>query len=145
MSIPEADQRKLCMRSGGICAFPDCERRLTVWAPADRLAVLGEMAHIVAESLNGPRGQHPLPLNERNRYENLILLCNTHHQQIDSQPQTWTVDKLQATKERHEAWVEQRLGVRSVDDLAKQPPKLKTDEVYATLLKTQSRRRTLSG
>jgi hypothetical protein len=80
--------------------------------PADATVVLGEMAHIVAESLNGPRGDSTLTLEERNRAANLILLCNTHHQFIDDQGQLeiFTVERLRALKETHEQWVEATLG-----------------------------------
>lgn len=64
-----------------------CRRLLTTdGSPPDRDAILGEMAHIVAESPDGPRGQSPLTPTERNNYENLLLLCNVHHQLIDDQP-----------------------------------------------------------
>src|SRR5438067_1695875 len=93
VSIPEAEQRKLFARSGNRCAFSDCRRLLTAdGSPPDRTVVLGEMAHIVAERLQGPRGNSPMPLSERNRAENLVLLCNNHHQLVDSQPQTYAVE-----------------------------------------------------
>src|SRR5689334_13378297 len=111
MAIPESEQRKLCLRSGGRCAFAACRRVLTVsGAPPDRLVVIGEMAHIVGDKVGGPRGDHELSDRERDRYENLILLCNTHHQLVDSQPETYTIGRLRGLKEDHERWVEERLG-----------------------------------
>ncbi|MDZ7932895.1 MAG: hypothetical protein U5N21_23795 [Rhodococcus sp. (in: high G+C Gram-positive bacteria)] len=74
--------------------------------PHNRMAVLCEDAHIVAESAAGPRGDSPLTRAERNRYENLILLCNYHHQQIDSQPESFPVELLHQWKADHEEWVE---------------------------------------
>lgn len=74
--------------------------------PHNRLAVLCEDAHIVAEKPTGPRGDSPMTLVERNRYENLILLCNYHHQQIDSQPESFPVELLHQWKSQHEEWVE---------------------------------------
>jgi TPR repeat protein len=74
------------------------------------LVALGEIAHIVADSPNGPRGDSPLTAAARNDYQNLILLCNQHHQLIDSQPNSWTVARLQEMKSDHELWVEERLG-----------------------------------
>src|SRR5258707_376119 len=94
MAIPPREQRILSQRSGNRCAFPNCRRRLTAEdSPPDRAVILGEIAHIVAESPDGPRGDSPLSLTERNKYENLILLCNIHHQLIDDQPQTYTVER----------------------------------------------------
>ncbi|MFI7131338.1 tetratricopeptide repeat protein [Nonomuraea sp. NPDC050153] len=76
----------------------------------DQIASLGEIAHIVGDSPNGPRGVSPLTPEERNRCDNLILLCSHHHQLIDSQPKTWTVDRLLAMKQAHEQRVLRRLG-----------------------------------
>lgn len=74
------------------------------------MAVLCEDAHIVAEKPTGPRGDSPMSRAERNRYENLILLCNYHHQQIDSQPESFPVELLHQWKADHEKWVESTLG-----------------------------------
>jgi len=80
-----SEQRKLLQRSGGVCAFPRCRRALTADASAaDPIVSLGEIAHIVGESVNGPRGASSLSAEERNRCENLILLCAHHHQLIDA-------------------------------------------------------------
>lgn len=80
MAIPVAQQRMLLQRSGNVCAFPDCRLLLTApGAPDNPVIVLGEIAHIVAVSPNGPRGDSPLTTEERNLYPNLILLCNQHH------------------------------------------------------------------
>jgi hypothetical protein len=134
MAIPQREQRILQQKSGNRCAFPDCRRLLTAEASdADRPAVLGEMAHIVAESVDGPRGDSTMTLGERNRYENLILLCNTHHQLIDDQPETYTVERLKRMKEEHEEWVEQTLG-RGVDDIQAQSIPYVTETIYSTLL-----------
>ncbi|MBS2967139.1 hypothetical protein KGA66_29190 [Actinocrinis puniceicyclus] len=114
MAVSLTEQRKLFQRSGDMCAFPRCNRALTAQeTDSDPVAALGEIAHIVADSPNGPRGSSQLASKERNQYENLILLCNYHHQLIDSQPGTWTVGRLVAMKQAHEGWVRLRLG--SVD------------------------------
>lgn len=110
MGVPLHEQKILFAKSGNCCAFQDCYRNLTADAsPPDRIVVLGEVAHIVAESLQGPRGNSSLTLEERNRYDNLMLLCSQHHQLIDAQPQTYTVARLHAMKDKHEQWVAQRL------------------------------------
>ncbi|MEU0509278.1 tetratricopeptide repeat protein [Amycolatopsis sp. NPDC006125] len=111
MGVPVTEQRKLFQRSGDMCAFPGCKKALTAkQTDSDPVASLGEIAHIVGASAHGPRGASPLTSRERNRYENLILLCNYHHQLIDSHPATWTVSRLEAMKRTHEEWVRSRLG-----------------------------------
>ena len=70
----DKDIKILWGRSGNRCAI--CKLELT----ADgSLETLGEMAHIVARSPNGPRGTQDLPVNDPDSYDNLILLCPTHH------------------------------------------------------------------
>jgi hypothetical protein len=133
MALPLKEQRILFLKSGNRCAFPDCRRMLTAEAsPPDGPVVLGEVAHIVADRPDGPRGNYPLPTRERNQYDNLILLCNQHHQLVDAQPQTYTVEKLHAMKEAHEQWVEKTLGI--TEDKATVSAHRVDETVYSTLL-----------
>lgn len=67
--------------------------------------VLGEMAHMIADKPNGPRGDRTISEKYLRSYENLILLCADHHKIIDDDPQTYTLDKLRSIKTQHEAWV----------------------------------------
>lgn len=46
---------------------------------------------------------------DRDKYPNLILLCNIHHKVIDDQPLTYSVSVLHGIKRDHEEWVERRL------------------------------------
>jgi hypothetical protein len=51
VAVPLAQQRKLLQRSGNICAFPGCRLLLTAEGTEDdSVVVLGEIAHIVAET-----------------------------------------------------------------------------------------------
>jgi hypothetical protein len=61
-----------------------------------------------------------------------MLLCQEHHQLIDSQEAVYTVDRLHAMKEAHERWVETQLGLGVDDPLVVAPPT--TDILYSTLL-----------
>jgi len=135
VAVPIAQQRKLTQLSGNVCAFPGCRLLLTAeGTPDDPVVVLGEMAHIVAESPNGPRGESSLTTEERNRYENLILLCNQHHQLIDSKEALakYTVERLHAMKQDHERWVQRTLGGR-VNVQPELPPAV-NDTVYSNVL-----------
>jgi hypothetical protein len=38
---------------------------------------------------------------ERDQYDNLILLCRNHHGEIDEQPVTFPVERLAAIKAEH--------------------------------------------
>lgn len=135
MAIPQREQNLLFLQSGGRCAFPDCRRSLVAASsPADGPAILGEMAHIVAERPNGPRGNSPMTLEERNKYDNLILLCNIHHQFIDDTPHTYPVEKLHQMKREHEEWVSKTLGRGVAEQTALAAPPIVPETVHSTLL-----------
>jgi hypothetical protein len=46
-----------------------------------------------------------MPLEERNRYENLILLCEEHHHLVDRQVASYPIEKLKQFKFDHEALI----------------------------------------
>lgn len=89
----------------------------------DDESVVGEACHIVAERLDGPRGTSELTQVERDKYKNLILLCNVHHKQVDDQIAEFSVEKLHNLKNQHEEWVRTSLNY----DQSKQ----NDDETYA--------------
>jgi hypothetical protein len=87
MSIPLTEQRILQIRSGNRCAFPGCDDLLVRKAAfGTRLVLIGEIAHIISETPDGPRGRHSLPAGEHNKHTNLIFLCSPHHSEIDAHP-----------------------------------------------------------
>ncbi|MGI2944500.1 hypothetical protein [Vibrio diabolicus] len=61
----------------------------------------GEVAHIVAETYDGPRGDTPLPLEKRNEPDNLLYLCVAcHREEVDKYPDKYPVEMLQGMKLR---------------------------------------------
>jgi hypothetical protein len=105
----EKEIKILWGRSGNRCSI--CKLELT---PDGDKETLGEMAHIVARSSDGPRGVSSLSLGERDCYKNLILLCPTHHIDIDKNCNDWSVEKLQNIKNNHEAWVSEQLSIGNI-------------------------------
>ena len=107
-------------RAANRCSI--CRVELTQDAKAhDAAFVLGEQAHIVGEKDDASRGKSPLTLEERNSYHNIILLCPTHHTEIDKNEVDWPVEKLHLTKSKHELWVRETLGdAADTKQLAKQ-------------------------
>ena len=73
--------KKLFALSGNICAFPSCQTPLV----EDSGTVTGKICHIKAKNKNGPRYDKKQTDEERNSYENLILLCGRHHDIIDKE------------------------------------------------------------
>lgn len=68
--------------------------------------VVGVESHIVGHSQNGPRGNDPMPLSERHKYPNRILLCMECSKIIDEQPEKYTADVLHKIKKAHEEKME---------------------------------------
>ncbi|MFD0619678.1 hypothetical protein ACFQZR_19600 [Paenibacillus sp. GCM10027629] len=105
MAISTKDRKILWGQSVNKCAFPNCNTLLikSVNEVGDNhFSVIGEECHIVAEEENGPRGKSNLSKEERNKYDNLILLCSPHHKEIDDHENIYTVEKLKAFKKNHE-------------------------------------------
>ena len=105
----------LWAHSGGLCAFPDCDVVCVLPADDNDPAVtLGEIAHIESLSDDGPRANPNLTLEQRNSYDNLLILCATHHTLVDSRTNTYTVELLRtwksAQEERHEQFLAAAMG-----------------------------------
>lgn len=102
--LPDPERNLLYADSGNECAFPGCGAVLVKPGEGTGRAVnIGQAAHIVASSRQGPRGGVPLLDDERDiRASNRILLCPTHHADVDKQPLVYTVAVLRQIKEDHE-------------------------------------------
>jgi len=118
MRLKSGDLKKLWARSGNICSFPDCDAEL---APEKKMnRVIGEEAHIKGEKPSAARYDPNQSEEEREKYDNRILLCPTHHTEIDADPETWTVEALRRMKTNHEQQVSQNWQFPQVmDDLRK--------------------------
>jgi hypothetical protein len=121
-------QKMLWGRAASRCAFSDCRIELVMDATeTDDESLVGEACHIVARSVDGPRGFSHLDSEQRDKYSNLLLLCNVHHKNIDDQPGEYSVEKLNAIKSNHEVWVKSQL--ENYDEAAQ-----RNDEIYATYI-----------
>lgn len=93
----------LAFKSGGVCAHPECQMRLTEdSAGDDEGVVIGEAAHIFGEKPGSARYDATKSIEFLNSAENLIYLCPTHHTLIDKQPETHSVELLFRWKSKHE-------------------------------------------
>jgi len=77
--------------------------------PHDDESVVGDECHIVSSRPEGPRYDATYPAEHLDAYQNLILLCRTHHKQVDDQTATFSADILRQMKSNHEVWVSERL------------------------------------
>ncbi|MGR5545841.1 HNH endonuclease signature motif containing protein [Vibrio sp. PNB22_2_2] len=100
MAIGTVDTKILWGRAGGRCSKPGCDEDLTSLVASGNY-VVGEMAHVIGSKPTAARGT---PEGGADTYDNLILLCPTHHTHIDKAPEgTYTVDMLHEWKRNHEA------------------------------------------
>lgn len=135
MAVKEKTKLVLISRAGNRCSFERCEQALTADpSGVEGPVMLGEVAHIVAQKPDGPRGSHPIPRSIIDEYENLIYLCPTHHEQVDKQVETYPVEKLRQMKEDHERWVAERLSRARRFERMREPEDMVSEEVTSTVL-----------
>lgn len=129
MTISLKTHKLLWGRSGNKCAFEDCRNDLIAdETETDDESIIGDEAHIVARSKDGPRGVSDLSEDDRDKYDNLILLCRKHHKIIDDQPGLYTVEKLVGIKKIHEKWISESLTIDKEKD--------RDDLIYAGYIDT---------
>jgi len=92
--------KKLHSAARNLCAFPDCQENIY---DKEYDSVVGEICHIRAKSIKGPRYDPEYPKSELDEKENLILLCSKHHKIVDDNPKAFSVEELTEMKEKHES------------------------------------------
>lgn len=115
------DQRTLGLlwgKSGGICAYPNCENELIIKTLDE---IVGHICHIVG--LKGARADANFSKDKLNKYENLVLMCRHHHGIIDIDLNTNTIEKLLSIKQQHENLIKQRLKTG-------EPWKINVSQIY---------------
>lgn len=101
LNLPSTKTVKvLFARAGNRCAYPGCPSPLV----ESNDCVTGEICHIRALHIGGPRFDKSQTDSQRNHAENLILMCSRHHKIVDDDPQTYSVDALVAMKREVEAF-----------------------------------------
>lgn len=93
----DATTKRLFARSGNRCAFPKCTVEIV-----HGNTLVGEICHIKAARPGGPRYDPRQTGAERHGYDNLILLCGTHHTVIDDDEEAYTIERLIKMKTDHE-------------------------------------------
>ena len=113
-SIPDNVKVKLWVAAGGRCQYPGCN--ITLYRDDVTLADMNRsyIAHIVADSPGGPRGDAVLSPQLAKEFSNLMLLCDTHHRLIDREDLAGhSVERLKQFKKAHEERVELVTGLDS--------------------------------
>ncbi|MER8639190.1 HNH endonuclease signature motif containing protein [Mesorhizobium sp. M1365] len=103
--------------SGNKCARPGCNNPIIKAATGQSMElVVGQIAHIIALSDEGPRGKVGLTDMELNEPSNLILLCPTDHVIVDGQHETFPASRLRDWKLAHERKYGEQLS-SSISDI----------------------------
>lgn len=100
-SVPVPVQKLLCSLYGNCCPMPDCGTKLVIGRPGSQ-RFIGEVAHIIAATPDGPRGDASFPPEELNKQENLLILCPNCHTKVDTNVQEWPVRRLREIKHTRE-------------------------------------------
>lgn len=96
-SVPT--QKRLYAVSGNRCAFRQCPQALVDHASGK---VTARICHIKGNRPGSKRYDPKQPETERQGFDNLVLMCPVHHDVIDADDLTFTVDVLRAIKAEHE-------------------------------------------
>jgi hypothetical protein len=103
MAIGLSSAKILWGRAGGKCSNPECRADLTKSLEDEQTIHIGEMAHVIAHSGDGPRGNGSGGSDD---YENLVLLCPNCHTTVDKAPDSFPADRMRDWKAGREAEVE---------------------------------------
>ena len=112
-TIPTEVRFQIWLRAGGRCQFPGCNEPL--WKDTLTLQKMNRsyLAHIVADSPNGPRGDEHESDKLKDSLSNIMLLCGDHHRLIDGPNwQDYSVAALRTQKQEHEDRIERQTGLQ---------------------------------
>lgn len=94
--------RMLCANAAGICEFEGCNEYVFQDNLTLRKFNQSNVAHIVASSSDGPRGDHKRSYELSDKISNLMLMCPKHHKMIDDAVSDYPEDRLIKMKMKHE-------------------------------------------
>lgn len=101
--------------SGNQCAFPNCK---TTLVDVESRKVTGRICHIKAHNPGGKRYDPNQSAKECHAFDNLVLMCPIHHDVIDADEVSYTVERLREIKATHEA--KHQGGSEPSDDIVQQ-------------------------
>ena len=111
--IPEKVKINLWVKASGRCEYGGCNDRL--WEDSLTLAKMNAayIAHIIADSPNGPRGHEILSAKLATDISNLMLMCDKHHRLIDKEDvEGHPVERLLKMKNKHEVRIEMVTSIK---------------------------------
>jgi len=142
-TIPHKIVLKLWVRSGGRCQFQGCNKPLWRDEHTQRQMNQAYIAHIIADSPDGPRGDSILSPKLAKDFNNLMLLCPTHHKLVDDNPIIYPTELLQKYKQEHENRIEHLTSIKEdvkthlllfIDNIGKRKPYINFDDVCNSVI-----------
>lgn len=110
--ISEKTKILLWAKAGGRCEYEGCNKVLYRDLLTQTDGNNAYIAHIVADSPDGPRGNDTLSKELETELNNLMLLCDSHHRLIDKeQVAEHPVERLQKMKAKHEQRIERQTSL----------------------------------
>lgn len=95
-------KRRLWATSAGRCQLEGCNVKLTENPRTRGYLGRGYIAHIYGAEDGGPRSEHDLSPEQLRSYENLMILCDACHRNIDRDAvDDYPADRLFAAKKKH--------------------------------------------
>jgi hypothetical protein len=112
-ALRKPEEKLLWSSSAGLCNNPGCRQPL-VFEDIGKPVCIGDNAHVIAHSCEGPRGQVDYDAGtqepDRDSWRNIILLCRNCHKRVDDDEEVYTPEVLFDWKAKHEEWVRTRLA-----------------------------------
>lgn len=141
MSYSDLTLKKLFVLSGNECAFPGCTAPVL---DTEHGVLVGQICHIRGKSPGGPRYDPNQTEDERDGYENLLVMCAAHNKIIDDEAtrDQFPVEFLLEFKSQHErrsrnTVVKESIIKRLVESLQKAVPHpkvfIKSSKLYQPL------------
>lgn len=101
-SFTSGTQKALFRLARGTCYFPGCAREILRFESGEHLVDV-QIAHIAAAEPSGPRFDASMSDHARRSIDNLILLCQAHHNLVDKvRPGDFPADELRRWKSENE-------------------------------------------
>ena len=100
--LSDRDACLLWGRAGGHCSNPVCRKPITKFLNSLLIGNAGQRAHIVARKVSGPRGDRDRSPQLAAALANHILLCESCHTAVDSNPSQFPESMLLEWKRKHE-------------------------------------------
>lgn len=111
--IPEKVKYLLWAKSAGRCEFDGCNKPLWHDGLTQIEMNFADIAHIIGDSADGPRGDKVLSLEYCSDVSNLMLMCLNHHRMVDRNTKLYSENVLRQMKKAHEERMQRLTAIKS--------------------------------